>query len=397
VVGWEPGAFFDVTLLILAAMIRYHRSSMKTFSNQAIKYIFLIGAILFLTTLVAGCSGGALTAASWPGLSIEGTMAYVAYNRQVYAIDLDSQDELWRFPDPPDRRTFFAPPAVSEEGPIIVGGYDNQVYALNKVNGAEVWSEPFDLPTDRIVGSPVVTGDMVLIPSADGKLYALELLTGKPVWPEPFQAQEALWSAPLVDGERVLFTSLDHYVYALDLSSGRELWRSDELGSAIIDTPTLIDDVLLVSTFSGKVFALESLSGEPAWPEPFNATDWLWGTPAAADGVLYFGDVSGVINAVNLNAGSTEWSDKLGQAVVASPVILDEKVYFVTRPGVVYAYETGSGKSLWTTDLKLEGELLTDPLITDETIVLAAMDPECLIYGVDIDSGAFKCIFQPEE
>jgi outer membrane protein assembly factor BamB len=370
---------------------------MKTSQNQTIKYIFLIGAILFLSTFVVGCSGGALTAASWPGLSIEGTTAYIAYNRQVYAVDINTGDELWNFPPEPDRRTFFAPPGLSKDGPIIVGGYDNQVYALNKANGVEVWPEPFDQPTDRIIGSPIVTGDTVLIPSADGKLYALDLLTGNPVWAEPFKAQEALWSAPVVDGERVLFTSLDHHVYALELSSGRELWRSDELGSAITDTPTLIDDYLLVSTFGGKLFALESQNGEPVWPEPFNATDWLWGSPAATDGVLYFGDVSGVINAVNLSDGATLWTDKLGQAVVASPVILDEEVYFVTRLGVVYAYETASGKSLWTTDLKIEGELLTDPLISDETIVLAAMDPECLIYGVDIDSGAFKCIFQPEE
>ena len=370
---------------------------MTTSQRKTIKSLLLIGAILFLATILAGCAGGALTASSWPGLSIDGTTAYLAYNRLVYAIDIDSGDELWHFPPEPDKRTFFAPPAVSNDGSVIIGGYDNQVYALNNVTGAEVWQQPFDQPADRIIGSPVVTGDTILVPSADGYLYAIDLATGKPVWREPFQAQKAIWSAPVVDGERILFASLDHHVYALDISSGKELWRSDELESAIVDSPTLVDDLLLVSTFGGKLFALNAQNGHLAWREPYTTTGWLWGKPVADDGVAYFGDASGVVNAVNLSNGKKLWSDTLDEMVVASPVIFDGKVFFVTRPGKVYAYEADSGNSLWTTNLNLEGELLSDPVIAGDMLWLPVISNECLVYEIDIDSGAFKCVFQPEE
>ena len=50
------------------------------------------------TLLLAGCSGAAMTPSSWPGVSADSTTAYVASNQAVYAVDLATGAERWRFP-----------------------------------------------------------------------------------------------------------------------------------------------------------------------------------------------------------------------------------------------------------------------------------------------------------
>ncbi|MCK4962606.1 MAG: PQQ-like beta-propeller repeat protein, partial [Anaerolineales bacterium] len=146
---------------------------MSTSSYQANKITFFPVLILIMAILLTGCgAGGAITASSWPGISTDETTVYLAFNQFVHAIDLESGEESWHYPEEPDRAiSFFASPAIADDGLVIIGGYDKVVYALEPGVGGNVrvvWK--FEGASDRIVGSPVVAGDLVLVPSADYKL-----------------------------------------------------------------------------------------------------------------------------------------------------------------------------------------------------------------------------------
>ena len=66
---------------------------------------------------LSACAGGVTTATSWPGLTVDDKYAYVAYNTQVYAVDLVNGTERWRYPAEPDNNvTFYADPTLSEDG-----------------------------------------------------------------------------------------------------------------------------------------------------------------------------------------------------------------------------------------------------------------------------------------
>ena len=372
---------------------------MSTSTCQSKRNTLLTGLILILAILLTGCaSGGAITASSWPGISTDETNVYIAFNQFIHAIDLDRGRESWYFPQEPDRATsFFAPPAIADDGTVIVGGYDKVVYALEPGAGGNVrivWK--FDGAEDRIVGSPVVAGEFVLVPSADYKLYALDLADGNPVWAEPFAAQGSLWSAPLVEGDIIYLASLDHRVYALDLSSGEELWSTDSLDGAITDTPTLAGDLLLVGTFNRQVIALNiERRGEVEWT--FDAEGWVWGSPAVANGIAYFGDNAGMAYAVDLTDADELWRIELDGSVTITPALKDGNVFFVTEAGTVYGLETDSGKSLWASNPNLNGALLSDPVLAGDTLLVAVMGSECLISAIDTDSGAVRCLFQPGE
>jgi outer membrane protein assembly factor BamB len=366
---------------------------------QPVKNILFVGLILLAATLLTGCAGGAMAASSWPGLSADSTTAYVAYGPAIYAVDLSTGQELWRYPKEANRSiTFYAPPATSESGVVIVGGYDNKVYALNPGVGREpdtLWQ--FDQSKDRIIGGLVVAGEIVLVPSADGQLYALNLNTGEPVWQEPFlprQVPDPLWADPAVENDRVYLASLDHHVYALDLNTGAEIWQVD-LSGAISDTPTLTDGILLIGTFGNKLYALQATNGKTLWS--LDTEGWVWGNPAVGDGIAYFGDVSGKAYAVSIEDGSEIWRQTIDGAIAATPTLGTEGVYFVTETGRVVSVDPQTGQRLWPSAAELNGKILTDPIFVEGKLLVATMDPDCLLYEIDAQSGAVRCMFQPAD
>jgi outer membrane protein assembly factor BamB len=364
---------------------------MSKFSKPSSPRLFL-GLAVLLAVVLSGCSGGAMTGSSWPGVTLDGDTGYVAYGPNVFAIDLPTGNEIWRFPQEPDRdQTFYAPPALAGNGLIIVGGYDDIIYALQQ-DGSRVdvaWT--FEESGDDIIAGPIVVEDMVLVPSSDGKLYALDVNTGEPVWEQPFTARAALWSSPIIDEDHIYLGSLDHYLYALDLSSGELLWEID-LGTAIADSPTLTNGFLIVGTFGQEVDAVDLETGQIAWT--FEAEDSVWGNPSVNGDVAFVGDVSGLVYAVNVEDGSEIWRQQVDGAVAASPLATDGIVYVVTEIGLVYPLDASDGTILWDDLPNLEGRLLADPFIFEDELLLPTLEnPDCLIFGVELESSRTSCLF----
>ncbi len=353
--------------------------------------------LLILAFVLTACGGrGAIQASSWPGVTLTDHTLYIAFNQFVRAIDLETERELWRFPTEPDRTvTFYAPPAVAEDGTIILGGYDKKVYAVSADSGrpVEIWT--FEASSDRIIGGPAISGDTVLVPSADHHLYALDINTGQPVWSQPFQSDHALWSAPLIDGDTVYLASLDHSIYALDLETGDLQWESD-LGSAISDTPSLSNGLLLCGTFEGLLFALDKETGREAWR--FEAGAAIWGNPIVNDEVVYVADVDGDAFALDLETGAELWRQKLASSASTSPITDDSKVFFVSEEGSIEAFAKETGDPSWPSSATVLGRLLADPILVADELFVPVMDnEECVVFGVNVDTGSARCIVQQPE
>jgi outer membrane protein assembly factor BamB len=153
------------------------------------KRFFLLTLILLLGGLLSACSG-ATAASSWPGLSTDQNTAYLAYNQEVYAVNVADGNltEQWRFPNPVNNKiSFYAPPAMSANKQLLAGGFDHILYSLNSDNGSQVWA--FAEAKDRYIAAPLVTDKAIFAPNADWNLYALDL-NGKLLW--TFKTGEAL-------------------------------------------------------------------------------------------------------------------------------------------------------------------------------------------------------------
>ena len=331
-------------------------------------------------------------ATSWPGLLANDRQVYLAYNQHVYAIDLATGMEVWRFPVEADaKKTFFAAPSLTVDGQLIVGGYDNTLYSLNRDTGSVLWS--FTEAKDRYIGSPLVVEESIFAPNAGKQLFALNT-EGRFLW--SFESQSAHWTRPATDPDCqcIYLSSMDHRIYSIDAQTGRLKWMTDDLGGAIVGTPAYDSrGVLYTGTFANEVVAVDAGNGAVLWRTPTNG--WVWGGPVLADEALFFGDLSGTLYAADPQTGEITWSIQVDGRISASPLVTQDTIYFNTENGSLYAVGNDSS-FVWPQPKLIGGKLYTTPVLAGDTLLVATVGSEQLLYALDLN-GNQKWTFVPAE
>lgn len=346
---------------------------------------------LLLPLLIGACAGTRTPSTSWPGLAADESNAYITFGPSVVAVDLEDGSQNWRYsPTEEEATTFYAQPAVGEDGIIYVGSYDGDVVALDAENGTVRWKEV--VTAGRVVGGPVIAGDLLLVPSSDRQLYAVDKTNGQEVW--TFASERPLWASPRVNGQVAYLAGLDHHLYALEIESGRLIWDR-EFDGALADQPAAFNGALLVGTFGQALHAVDRQSGSTEWS--VTTEDWVWGNPAVGGEAAFFGDVSGGFFAVD-RQGRPLWQENLDSGVAASPVYEEGRVYIVTEGGGVFARDAQQGASAWPEARSIEGRLMTDPIVVKDLLLVAALDGEDLLTAFRADVGTKQWTYQlPED
>jgi outer membrane protein assembly factor BamB len=350
------------------------------------KYLLLITLIL-LSIFISSCSSSIYASTSWYGLTADAETAYLAAGTQVYAVDLNTGSEEWRYPAKANPKiTFYANPVLTSDGQLIVPSYNHNLYSLNPATGSENWV--FSGSTHRLIGSPLVTQDIIYQPSADGFLYAIDM-TGNQVWVQ--ETGGPLWAKPasLPDCGCIYVASMDHTVYSYDALTGRLLWQTSDLGGSIVGTPAVSSDgVLYVGTFGKEMIALDATSGRALWR--FSTQDWVWSGPAIDNNVLYFGDLSGYFYALNASDGTSIWRIQPQNSIVDTPVVMGDKIYLTTESDTLYTVTTDAGIS----SRVIGGLIYSSPVITGDTILVAPTNFDSLLVALNLDANQ-KWTFTP--
>jgi outer membrane protein assembly factor BamB len=350
------------------------------------KYLLLI-TLLLLSIFISACSSAAYASTSWHGLAASTDTAYISAGTQVYALDLNTGSEKWRFPQKPNPKGFYANPVLTTDGQLLVPGYDNILYSLDPTSGAEKWN--FTGATHRLIGSPLVTQDTIYQPSADGNIYVINMTgnqirvleTGGPLWAQP---------ASLPDCGCIYVASMDHSVYSFATSSDRLLWKSPDLGGAMVGTPAVSSDgALYVGTFGDEMIALNAKDGSILWR--FSTQDWVWSGPVLANNVLYFGDLSGYFYALNAKDGTSLWRIQPQNSILDKPVLLEDKIYLTTEGDSLFIINTNGDI---VTSRVIGGLIYSSPVISGETILVAPTNFDSLLVALNLDANQ-KWTFTP--
>jgi outer membrane protein assembly factor BamB len=344
----------------------------------------LVLAILIAALLLTSC-GSAMTTSSWPGLTVSGETAYIASGNWVEAVKVSDGTMAWRYPAKLDaRRFFYAAPALSDSL-MVVGDYSNTIYGLDPTNGAEKWK--FTEAKGRIIGSPLLLGDVVVVPSADHYIYGLDL-QGKLLW--KFQAKNMNWAAPISDGTHVLIASMDKTLYALDPKTGAKVWATP-LGGSVMQAPLLKDNVLYLGTLANEVLAVDSASGSITWRKAVDAA--VWATPVEKDGTLYFGDVTGKVYAIASKDGSLAWSLTLGGAILSSPAVSSDALFFPNEDGSLYKVSL-KGEKQW--GHPVDGKLYASPQQTGDFLLVPISAGTKLLVALDANGNEVWSFVSPK-
>jgi len=206
---------------------------------------------------------------------------YIATDHEVYALDLESGQLIWKTATGSEG-AFMGAPAF-EDGVIYTTG-GKLLLVLDAETGKEVWRKEKD---EMFLGLSVANG-LVYVGNWDQTLYAFDQSTGTEKW--SFGGAGLFWSAPAATDDAV-YAGSDQTVFALDAQSGELLW-SFEMQSQSASEPLIADGVVYVSDSSHEfprgarhLYALDAATGEELWV--FETISTFLPAPALGEGSIY--------------------------------------------------------------------------------------------------------------
>ena len=293
---------------------------------------------------------------------------------------------------------------VLNDGYVCIGTYDGKVLMMQSDARATGQSFPqiragewlFPRTDDKIgpvVGGAAIADDSVFISSSikDGSrtlgvVYALDRLFGDELWvSEPLDGK--LWVTPAVIDGVVYVSTFEGRICSLDAATGATLPWVFQGEFGFVSSPFAADGVLYLGAFDRTLSAVPVGAGEPAWT--FQADNWFWAAPVISNGVLFAASLDGNLYALDAATGTLVWSTPYdaGEAIAASPVLAGDSVVVVTKKGDVHVVNAQSGLGARVPNPSNEqattcnAEVIASPCYLDGTVYIRAQNNS--LYAID--------------
>lgn len=260
-------------------------------------------------------------------------------------------------------------------GPLV--DHKFELISLDRDTGKILWQKTARIATPhegyhRMYGSfasnsPVTDGRHVFAYFGSRGVFCYDL-KGKLVWEKDLGVRMTMrlgfgeGTAPVLY-ENALILNMDHegedVLVVLDKNTGKELWRANRDEPSNWAAPLVIDvqgRKQIVVSATRKVRSYDLKSGEVIWecaglgtntiPAPVRQGDMIYVMSGHREPNLMAiklgrkGDLTGTDAVV--------WTNTRGNAYTASPVLHDNKLYFVTDSGMVSCLDATSGKPYYS-------------------------------------------------
>jgi outer membrane protein assembly factor BamB len=285
-----------------------------------------------------------------------------------------------------------------------------EVLCLDRKSGKIIWQRTAKIAAPhegyhRVYGSfasnsPVTDGQHVYAFFGSRGLYAYDF-NGKLIWENDFGVQMKIklgfgeGTAPLLDGNR-LFLVFDHeagsFMVALDKRTGKELWRVPRDEATSWSTPLAIEhagrrQVIVAATT--KVRSYDPENGKVIW-EVAGLGGNVVPVPVYQNGIVYV--MSGFrdprLMAIKLGkegdltgTDSILWSQTRGLAYTTSPVLHENRLYFVTDSGLVTALNATTGEPHFAQmRLPKPSNVKASPVGANGKLYLATEDGDVVVF-----------------
>ena len=271
------------------------------YKGQLQSFNIKTGKILWEKNLNVPASGG-LTLS-------DGKLFLGTSKGEVIALALEEQDakEIWRSQLSSE---ILSPPAISQ-GIVVAKTIDGRVYGLGLTKGVQSWVYDRTVPRLTLRGSsaPLIRDGIVISASDSGKLSALTLKDGKLLWET---------TIAVAKGRNQLERIID-----LDVD------------------PVIVDDVIYVAGYQGRVAAVKIGSGQIIWSRDFSSYSGLYVDAFR----VYITDSMGQVWALNRYNGSTLWrQDKLLRRKLTAPAVHEDYLVIGDYDGYLHWLSREDGK-----------------------------------------------------
>jgi eukaryotic-like serine/threonine-protein kinase len=265
-----------------------------------------------------------------------GVVYFGSGDGNVYALDAASGTLKWTFAT---GNVVHASPALAA-GTLFIGSWDTNLYALDAASGKEKWrfktGEDHDTHNQEgFQASPVVYDGVVYVGCRDSNFYAIDGKTGQKKWAFNNKGSWVVGSAAAQGGKIYAGTSDSGRLYAFDARSGASVELVSSKKWPMFSSPSIAGSTLYIGSNEGKLFAIDLKSQKPAWTfategsqkngAAYTKPDGTPNYEAVFSGDFYDDMVSGVQSLMSVGA------------ILSSPAVVEDVVYFGSTDGNVYA------------------------------------------------------------
>ena len=271
--------------------------------------------------------------------------------------------------------------------PLLVGNHaysidtDGTVTSVDLASGRKLWK--FDTELEPITG--LAGNDQILIAtSQDGDIAAyresddeLELL-----WKTRIESE--IRATPLIDNDQVFVRSVDGKLRSLAIADGNEQWvvaRSVPALSLTGNSEPLVQGELVFAGFDdGKLIAYDRVTGQTRWESTISAPGGrteierlvdVDGSFVLRDGVIYVSSFQGRLAAIQAVSGDLLWSREFSSY---QPIAIDDDALYLSADNShLWAIDRRTGTAFWKQDV-LHARKITAPAILGDNLVVADLD-----------------------
>lgn len=275
----------------------------------------------------------------------EGVFAYDFSGKQLWKLDLGSNDAGWFFD--PDFQWGAASSPVIHKGRVI-------------------------LQWDR---------------QKDSFIASYDIKTGKEIW-RTARKEIPTWGTPTIyEGEprAEIITNGTKAIRGYDPATGKELWTLGPNSEITATTPVIADGLVIVANGYPPVQPIYAIkpggSGDLTLGAGKTTSDHIaWSTsrggvymptPLAYQGILYLLSNNGILTAYRAKTGERIYQQRLGGSYSASPVAADGRLYLANEDGGVLVAKAGETYELLATNAVGEVMMATPAIVPGALIIRA--------------------------
>lgn len=275
---------------------------------------------------------------------VSNDMLYAAGRDGIYALDLRSGIQKWRFPLPLVSNFEILPSPMVVNGTLYMGAWDGFVYALNATSGNQVWKTA-STTGKAFHSNPTLTAGTVYIGCEDSSIYSINALTGAVNW--KFFTGGSVYKNPLVVNNSVFCGGLTNSFYGINATTGAQLWSYPYYFSGT--SPSFYNGKVYCGGGS-EAWALNAATGALEWHITYNGGISIYvdrSGAAIANDVLIGGSINNKVYAYSLTTNSKIWEFTTNGVIYSSPVVVNNNVYIGSIDGNFYCLDASNGQQIW--------------------------------------------------